>query len=97
LPEFGPYVSLGITIVNVLMTFPPILLIERMGRRQLLTLSTLGAISSLVLVGLGLNTSIVTLSSVAILTFVTSFAIGLGPVPFVMIPEVSPYHVRGRV
>ncbi|KAJ7871495.1 general substrate transporter [Mycena olivaceomarginata] len=92
LPEFGPYVSLGITIVNVLMTFPPILLIERMGRRQLLTLSTLGAISSLVLVGLGLNTSIVTLSSVAILTFVTSFAIGLGPVPFVMIPEVSPYH-----
>jgi hypothetical protein len=28
LPEFGPYVSLGITIVNVLMTFPPILLIE---------------------------------------------------------------------
>ncbi|KAF7338630.1 25S rRNA adenine-N(1) methyltransferase [Mycena venus] len=92
LPEFGPYVSLGITIVNVLMTFPPIFLIERMGRRQLLTLSTLGAISSLILVGLGLNTSIVTLSSVAILTFVTSFAIGLGPVPFVMIPEVSPYH-----
>jgi hypothetical protein len=23
-----------------------------------------------------------------------SFAIGLGPVPFVMIPEVSPFHVR---
>ncbi|KAJ7236728.1 general substrate transporter [Mycena haematopus] len=92
LPEFGPYVSLGITIVNVLMTFPPILLIERLGRRQLLTLSALGAISSLVAVGLGLNTGIVTLSSVAILTFVTSFATGLGPVPFVMIPEVSPYH-----
>ncbi|KAJ7929300.1 general substrate transporter [Mycena leptocephala] len=87
LPEFGPYVSLGITVVNVLMTFPPILLIERMGRKQLLTISTFGAISSLVLVGLGLNTGVVTLSSIAILTFVTSFAIGLGPVPFVMIPE----------
>ncbi|KAJ7756825.1 general substrate transporter [Mycena maculata] len=92
LPEFGPYVSLGITIVNVLMTFPPILLIERMGRKQLLTISTVGAIASLTLVGLGLNTGIVTLSSIAILTFVTSFATGLGPVPFVMIPEVSPYH-----
>ncbi|KAJ7702389.1 general substrate transporter [Mycena rosella] len=92
LPEFGPYVSLGITIVNVLMTFPPILLIERMGRRQLLTISTLGAITSLSLVGIGLNTGVVTLSSIAILTFVTSFATGLGPVPFVMIPEVSPYH-----
>jgi len=71
LPEFGPYVSLGITIVNVLMTFPPILLIERMGRRQLLTISTLGAITSLSLVGIGLNTGVVTLSSIAILTFVT--------------------------
>ncbi|KAJ6606572.1 general substrate transporter [Mycena vulgaris] len=87
LPELGPYVSLGITIVNVLMTFPPIFLIERMGRRQLLTISTLGAISSLTLVGIGLNTGTVTLSSIAILTFVTSFATGLGPVPFVMIPE----------
>lgn len=28
LPEFGPYVSLGITVVNVIMTFPPIILIE---------------------------------------------------------------------
>ncbi|KAJ7286004.1 general substrate transporter [Mycena rebaudengoi] len=92
LPEFGPYVSLGITIVNVLMTFPPILLIERMGRRQLLTISTFGALASLTLVGIGLNTGMVTLSSIAILTFVTSFASGLGPVPFVIIPEVSPYH-----
>lgn len=92
LPEFGPYVSLAITVVNVVMTFPPILLIERMGRKQLLTISTLGAIGSLTLVGIGLNSGAVTLTSVAILTFVTSFAIGLGPVPFVMIPEVSPYH-----
>jgi len=28
LPDFAPYVSLGVTVVNVLMTFPPIILIE---------------------------------------------------------------------
>jgi hypothetical protein len=28
LPDLGPYVSLGVTVVNVLMTFPPIVLIE---------------------------------------------------------------------
>lgn len=28
LPDLGPYVSLGITVVNVIMTFPPIILIE---------------------------------------------------------------------
>jgi hypothetical protein len=28
LPEFGAYISLGITMINVIMTFPPIILIE---------------------------------------------------------------------
>ena len=27
-PDLGPYISLGVTVVNVLMTFPPIILIE---------------------------------------------------------------------
>ncbi|GLB35157.1 putative major facilitator superfamily, sugar transporter (TC 2.A.1.1) family protein [Lyophyllum shimeji] len=92
LPELGPYVSLGITVVNALMTFPPIILIERLGRRRLLAISTGGALVSLYAVGFGLNTGKATLSSIAILTFVMSFAVGLGPIPFVMIPEVSPAH-----
>jgi CCR4-NOT transcription complex subunit 1 len=92
LPEFGPYVSLGITVVNALMTFPPIILIERMGRKQLLSISIFGALLSLTMVGFGLNSGFVTLSSVAIISFVMSFAVGLGPIPFVMIPEVSPVH-----
>ncbi|KAG2020515.1 sugar transporter, variant 3 [Coprinopsis cinerea AmutBmut pab1-1] len=89
-PSLGPYLSLGITIVNVLMTFPPIILIERMGRRQLLTVSILGAIFSLLSLGFGLNGGSLTVSSVTILTFIMSFAIGLGPLPFVILPEVSP-------
>ncbi|KAH0584098.1 hypothetical protein H2248_009670 [Termitomyces sp. 'cryptogamus'] len=92
LPDLGPYVSLGITVVNVLMTFPPIVLIERVGRRRLLAVSSMGALISLSAVGFGLDTGRVTLSSFAILTFVMSFAVGLGPIPFVMIPEVSPPH-----
>ncbi|KAI0713278.1 general substrate transporter [Earliella scabrosa] len=91
LPELGPYISLGITIVNVLMTFAPIVLIDRMGRKKLLSLSATGAILSLVGVGLGLDSGAVTLASVAVMTFIASFAIGIGPVPFVMIPEVSPH------
>ncbi|KDR81371.1 hypothetical protein GALMADRAFT_239236 [Galerina marginata CBS 339.88] len=92
LPEFGAYISLGITVINVIMTFPPIILIERMGRKSLLILSTLGAVISLLAVGFGLGSGSTTLSSIAIVTFVMSFAVGLGPVPFVMIPEVSPSH-----
>ncbi|TBU28924.1 general substrate transporter [Dichomitus squalens] len=92
LPEIGPYVSLGITVVNVFMTFAPIILIDRLGRRQLLTLSGAGAILSLVGVGIGLDSGAVTLASVAVMAFIASFALGIGPVPFVMIPEVSPPH-----
>jgi len=92
LSDLGPYVSLGITIVNVFMTFPPIFLIERTGRKRLLQASVIGALISHIAIGLGLDTAFVILSSIAVMTFVTSFAIGLGPIPFVMISEVSPSH-----
>ncbi|KAL0578417.1 Bifunctional purine biosynthesis protein PurH [Marasmius crinis-equi] len=92
LPELGKYVSLGITVVNVLMTFPPIFLAEKMGRKRLLMISTSSALVCLLMVGIGLNKNWVTISSIFIIGFVMSFAVGLGPIPFVMIPEVSPYH-----
>jgi len=92
LPDLGPYVSLGITVVNVIMTFPPVFLIERMGRKMLLTISASGSVLALVLVGLGLDYGIVALSSMAIMAFIMSFAIGMGPVPFVIISDVSPPH-----
>jgi len=63
-----------------------------MGRRALLAVSIFGALVSLAMAGFGLNHGLATLTSVAIITFVMSFAVGLGPVPYVMIPEVSPEH-----
>ncbi|KAG0705332.1 general substrate transporter [Suillus ampliporus] len=97
LPELASYVSLAITIVNFFMTFPPIFLIERVGRRQLIQLSVAGAILSHLAVGYGLNSGLVTLSSFAITTFIMSFAFGLGPIPFVIIPEVAPPHAVSAI
>lgn len=71
LPDLGPYISLLITVVNMVMTFPPIFLIERMGRKSLFNISSVGAATTLVLVGYGLNSGMVTLSSIAILLFIT--------------------------
>ena len=67
-----------------------------MGRKNLLTLSAAGGILSLIGVGIGLDSGAVPLASLAVMTFIASFAIGIGPIPFVMIPEVSPHHVRPR-
>ncbi|KAH7889851.1 general substrate transporter [Phlebopus sp. FC_14] len=97
LPNLAPHVSLGITIVNFFMTFPPIFFIERVGRKQLIKWSVTGALLSHLAVGFGLNSGLVTLSSIAITTFVMSFAIGLGPVPFVIIPEVAPFHAVSAI
>ena len=79
-------------MINVIMTFPPIILIEKVGRKVLLFGSALGALLSLVVVGYGLNNGLSMAASFAIVLFVMSFAVGLGPIPFVMIPEVSPPH-----
>jgi len=74
------------------MTFPAIFLIERMGRKALLFISIGGAFVSLLAVGYGLDSGMKALSSLAIITFVASFAVGLGPIPFVIISDVAPYH-----
>ncbi|TDL27218.1 general substrate transporter [Rickenella mellea] len=92
LPDLASFVSLGITLVNALMTFPPIFLIESLGRKSLLKISIGGSLLSLLLVGYGINAGLKILSSVAIMAFVASFACGLGPVPFVIISDVAPYH-----
>ncbi|KAF4622587.1 hypothetical protein D9613_009239 [Agrocybe pediades] len=94
LPTLSAYVSLGITVLNALVTVPAVLLVEKLGRKKLLAISTAGALLSLAVLGFTLdsaqNGTARIISSVAIILFVMSFAFGLGPVPFVLIPEVSP-------
>jgi len=93
LPNAGAYVSLGVAVINLLMTIPPIFAIERYGHRKLLIISIAGIIASLVVLGFALNAGWTTISSIATLSFVSAFAMGMGPIPFVMIPEVSPLYV----
>jgi hypothetical protein len=90
LPRYGPYISFGITVINVIMTFPPIMLVERLGTIRLLKISAAGSLVSLLAVGWGLNSGGSVVPSIAIVTFVMFFAVGFGPIPFCVIPEVSP-------
>lgn len=67
-----------------------------MGRKSLLNISMLGSFVSLLAVGYGLDSNQKMLASVAIIIFVASFACGMGPVPFVVISDIAPYHVCVR-
>lgn len=91
-------VSVGIT--NVVFTVVAVLLLDRVGRRPLLLVGTVGATLSLVGLGawffLDSLQSVPWLALVFLLTFVASYAVGLGPVFWLMISEIYPLGVRSR-
>ncbi|KAI8981962.1 general substrate transporter [Mycotypha africana] len=87
-PHASGLITVSISIVNLIVTAISAVLMDRVGRRSLFLLSA----SSMALMGILLGWSIEygysMLSAAAILGFVAAFAIGLGPIPFLMIPEV---------
>jgi sugar porter (SP) family MFS transporter len=95
--------NVGIGLVNVLMTVVAIRLIDRVGRRVLLLCGTIGmALALFVVAGtfafggdtLGPTASIVAVVSLVVYT--GSFAIGLGPVFWLLISEIYPARIRGK-
>ncbi len=91
-------VSVGIT--NVVFTVVAVLLLDRVGRRPMLLIGTAGTVVALV--GLGLWFQLTALHSMGVLAlifllvFMASYAIGLGPVFWLMISEVYPAGIRSK-
>lgn len=78
-----------VSLLNIIATsaFAP-LTDSRFGRKGCLLLSITGMTISSVLLGIGMRASIKVLSAICVLTFVASFALGLGPVPFMLASEL---------
>lgn len=90
----------GIGLVNVLMTIFAMWLIDRVGRRPLLLAGTAGMIVSLAVLGAVFRTSIhnthlARLAVWTLMAYVASFAIGLGPIFWLLIAEIYPLKARG--
>jgi SP family galactose:H+ symporter-like MFS transporter len=86
-----------IGVANVLVTVVSIALVDRLGRRFLLLLSTAGMTVSLGLVGLAFHRhadGMVVFYEV--IGYVVSFGIGLGPVMWLLISEIYPTKIRGK-
>ena len=90
----------GVGAVNVIMTIVSIRLIDRLGRRQLLFWSLGGmAVMLLVLSGafyLGASGHLARVAVASVAAYVGFFAIGLGPVFWLLIAEIFPLALRGR-
>ena len=92
----GGQVIIG--IVNVLATVVAILRIDKFGRKRLMIGGVTGMFFSLIMVGIIFMTGSAQgiLVLIFILTFIASFAIGYGPVIWVLLSEIYPTRVRGR-
>lgn len=91
LPSAGAgQISIAITVVNAIMTFPAIFLVDRLGRRTLLLASSFLMMLFAILLGWGLNEHFRKVCSFAIVAFIAAFSIGLGPIPFLLVSEMVP-------
>jgi sugar porter (SP) family MFS transporter len=91
------YYSVAIGVINLAMTVVSLRLIDRLGRRPLLLASLGGMLVSLLLLGLAFVadlSSVITL--VCMLLYIMAFAIGMGPVFWVLLGEIFPPHERAE-
>ncbi len=90
----------GIGVVNVVMTLVAIWLVDRAGRRALLLTGLVGMGVSLCVLAvaflLGTGSALGWLTAASLAAYVGFFAIGLGPVFWLLISETFPLAIRGR-
>jgi MFS transporter, SP family, arabinose:H+ symporter len=87
--------SVGIGITNLVFTFVGLWLIDRLGRRTLLTIGSFGYIASLGMCAWAFFTQHYAIVPACIFAFIASHAVGQGAVIWVFISEIFPNQYRG--
>ena len=93
----GQTVFIGVT--NLIGTIVAVLLLDKLGRRVFLLIGTAGLTAGLAVLGIffhsqSLQASYGWLALAALILYIASFAIGLGPVFWLMISEIFPLDIR---
>lgn len=99
--ESGSLASAAVGACNVLGTVVAAGLMDRAGRKQLISLSFTGmGLSMLAMAGgmwlPGLSALTGAIALLGTLSYILCFAIGAGPVPALLIPEITGARIRGR-
>ena len=90
----------GVGLVNVVMTYVALRLLDSAGRRTMLLWGLSGMLAMLAVLtasfAIGMSASFAWVTVLAVAAYVAFFAIGLGPVFWLLISEIFPLSFRGR-
>jgi MFS family permease len=82
------FLNIMVAVLNIIVTTAAAPLVDKIGRKPCLLISIAGMGTNSILLGIGILKAIPALSAVAVLLFVASFGLGLGPVPFILSSEL---------
>lgn len=80
--------NLAVSALNIVVTASCAPLADKLGRKTCLLASIAGMGTSSLLLAIGIIKGVPVLSAIAVLLFVSTFAVGLGPVPFILASEL---------
>jgi len=89
--------NVAVSALNVFITAAAAPLVDKLGRKTCLLMSITGMGINSVLLAVGIMRSMSVLSAVAVVLFVASFGLGLGPVPFILASELVDANAVGAV
>jgi SP family xylose:H+ symportor-like MFS transporter len=84
-----------LAFVNLVFTFVAMFTIDKLGRKPLLYIGSIGMLVGFLLLGITLQQNAVgILSLIGVLVFIASFALSMGPVVWVLLSEMFPNKIR---
>jgi len=95
LPISSGLITILISVVNLVTTLACSPLPDRLGRKTCLLLSIVGQGTSSLLLATSILFGFKVLSALSVLAFVAFFAVGLGPVPFILASELVGHEAVG--
>jgi sugar porter (SP) family MFS transporter len=95
MPDYSRLVNVLISAINLAVTTAVSPLVDRKGRRPLLLASIAGMSLFSATLALAANSDRPVLSALSAILFVISFALGLGPIPFLLVSELTPSPAVG--
>ncbi|GAA5795937.1 hypothetical protein HPULCUR_001302 [Helicostylum pulchrum] len=95
--DFAQIMAIVTTVVNFISTIAAISVIDRFGRRPLLLIAEAGTCIFSVLLVIGYKTNTPGLLVASVFLYVASFAVGIGPIPWLITSEMTPTAAASSV